>query len=282
MPTTKEILGAVNFSTGNLSNQTLTNNGFTTPDIPSADSNGLPYTKAQDNQSAINKRNIIHFFVPEFGIVRMFVNPQSISYGYNKLINRERTKSGFNLSYWGEDLLVLGVRGHTGSSGIEGINVLKQVYRAEQYAFDSVGLSLAANNANYAALQQSVSSLGSLVGNSISGLGGIVSSTGGNLAQSTIGSALGAANNTLIPKNIPSLASMAFAVEMYYDGMIYRGYFENFNIQESADNFLWQYDFNFRVTQERGYRDNYFAFHNSANNGPSNWNVVPKSFLKLR
>ena len=113
-------------------------NGFIVPPVPAGDGHGLPSRKIQSLRPATEKRSMVHWFVPEFGIVKMYVNPASIDYRYSKNINQERTKGGYNLQYWGEELTTLAIRGTTGSSGIEGINVLEEIYRAEQYAFDAV------------------------------------------------------------------------------------------------------------------------------------------------
>jgi len=250
------------------------NDGFMLPSTFSADGNGLPYTKVSSFNAGQIKRNIITWFIPEFGIVRMYVNPQSIVYTHKKAISKERTKGGFTLQYWGEDLSTLNISGNTGSSGIEGINMLYEIYRAEQYAFDGVGLTLAANNA-----------AADLSGNLINGIGGAL---GGLVSTSPAGPASGAGllggilgmnspQNTLSAQNIPSLAQLAFSVEMYYGGCVYRGYFDNMNITESADNFLWQYQITFVVTQKRGYRTNYFPFHRTPAQGPSQYGT-PSSF----
>ena len=138
--------------------------GFTVPSVESADGNGLPYTKVKSKKPARVQRNIITWFVPEFGIARMYVNPQSIIYNHKKIIQRERTKGGFNIQYWGEDLSVLNINGTTGTAGIEGINMLYEIYRAEQYAFDSVGLSLEASNTANDLASQAVPEVGSAIG----------------------------------------------------------------------------------------------------------------------
>lgn len=250
------------------------NDGFMLPSTFAADGNGLPYTKVPSFTSGQIKRNIITWFIPEFGIVRMYINPQSIAYNHKKAISRDRTKGGFTLQYWGEDLSALSINGHTGSSGIEGINMLYEIYRAEQYAFDGVGLTLAANNA-----------AADLSGNLINGIGGAL---GGLVSNSPTAAASGAGllggilgmnspQNTLSAQNIPSLAQLAFSVEMYYNGCVYRGYFDNMTITESADNFLWTYQITFVVTQRRGYRTNYFPFHRTPVQGPSQY-TTPTSF----
>ena len=123
-------------------------NGFLVSSTPQADGNGLPYTKIAPNKDAQFKRSKIVWFIPSFGSVTMAIGPGGIDYNYRKLIQKDRTKGGYTIQYWGEDLTTLNITGTTGSTGIEGINALYEIYRAEQYAFDAVALSLAANNAN--------------------------------------------------------------------------------------------------------------------------------------
>src|SRR5690606_38791557 len=94
-------------------------------------------------RSAVHVRNLIRWLVPESGIVEMYINPKSISYSEAKQIQSQRTKGGFALQYWGEDLIKITIEGTTGTSGIEGINVLRDVYRAEQVAFEPYALSMA-------------------------------------------------------------------------------------------------------------------------------------------
>lgn len=64
---------------------------------------------------------------------------------------------------------------------------------------------------------------------------------------------------------MPSLAQYAFTVEMYYAGVVYRGYFKTMNITESADNFNFTYQITFTATQKRGYRINNFGWQRSPN-----------------
>ncbi len=245
------------------------NDGFMLPSTFSADGNGLPYQKVPSFNSGQIKRNIITWFVPEFGTVKMYVNPSQIRYSHQKAISKDRTKGGFTLQYWGENLTNISITGTTGSSGVEGINMLYEIYRAEQYAFDGTGLTLAANNAS-----------ADLAGNLINGIGGAIGGIIGGESGSIIGSGLlggilgmNSPQNTLSAQNIPSLAQLAFGIEMYYGGLVYRGYFENMNVTEGTD-FLWNYDINFVATQRRGYRTNYFPFHRSPKDGPSQYSTA--------
>ena len=244
--------------------------GFILPAAFNASGNALPYNQVTNNKPSQFKRNIITWFIPQFGIVTMYVNPESISYQHKKLINKDRTKGGYTLQYWGEDLTTLNISGTTGSSGIEGINALYEMYRAEQYAFDPQALVLAANNSSADLSQGLLNGAGSLMGNpSVTqpGVGGLL---GGILGVSS-------PNSSLAPQNINSLAQLAFGVEMYYNGWVFRGFFENMTINERASSFAIEYQITFTATQKRGYRVNYFPWTRSATNGPSNY-TTPNSF----
>ena len=263
------VQNAINGNTALNSDQVnkFKSDGFLLPATFSADGNGLPSSKAGTYKDAQFKRNIITWFVPQFGIVRMYINPSSISYTHKKQISKERTKGGYTLQYWGEELDVINISGTTGSSGIEGINVLYEIYRAEQYAFDGTGLTLAANNAN------------SNISNAISDVGNSIGGSVGSIVGGAIGDILGMDPSTsnLASQNIPSLAELAFTVEMYYNGWVYRGYFDNMTVTEKADNFLIEYQMTFIATQRRGYRLNYFPWAKSATNGPSSY-TTPDTF----
>jgi hypothetical protein len=255
----------------NYAPQDFERDGFILPPIPNSDGNGLPSTKIKSQRRGSAKRNLAHWFVPEVGIIHMYVNPQSINYGLKKLITPERTKGGYIIQYWGEELTTLDIRGNTGSSGIEGINVLYEVYRSEQYTFDSVALTMAADS--------SVTGLNDIIDSALGNLGGF-----GNAISTATGGVLGlnAASQNVLPRNIPSLASMALGIEFYYNGWVFRGFFNSFNFTESATNLgLFEYNINFTVTQRRGYRTNFMAWHRSAIDGPSDAGAIPLSFSQL-
>ena len=261
--------------------------GFLLPETFSPDGNGLPYTKVASGHAGKIVRNIIHWFIPEFGIVRMYINPERISYNHKKIINKDRTKGGYTLQYWGEDLTTINMSGTTGSAGIEGINMLYEMYRAEQYAFDAVGLTLAASNASTDLASKAVGALGGVLGGGISALSGKIGLGGsyGNASAQAAGSGVLSGifgidspnNNALAAKNIMSLAQLAFTVEMYYNGWVYRGFFENMTVNEKSNDFLIDYQINFVATQRRGYRVNNFPWARSATEGPSK-DATPHSF----
>lgn len=247
--------------------QDFQRDGFIVPPIPNADGNGLPSSKVSSQRRGHSKRNMVHWFVPEVGVINMYINPQSIAYNYKKLINSERTKGGYVVQYWGEEFATLNIRGNTGSSGINGLNVLYEIYRAEQYMFDSIALTMAADN--------SVAGLSDLIDSALGNIGGlsgsVASATGGLLGISPSG-------QSILPRSTPSLAAMALGVEMYWSGWVHRGYFTSFSFTESAERIgLFEYDIGFTVTQRRGYRINNQGWQHSAIDGPSDWKTNPLS-----
>ena len=266
---TEGALDAVSGLRRGMDDRDFEKDGFILPPMPVSDGTGFPSSKVPSNVVGGYKRHTIHWFVPDMGIVKMYVNPQNIVYSHNKQINSQRTKGGYVVQYWGEELPTLSITGTTGSSGVEGINVLYELYRAEQYAFDPVGLTLAAE-------ASSSNVANSLIGNVAGGIGSAITGS----AQSPFAGALGnsivsgitgmdPANNGISSKNLPSLASIACGIEMFYMGWVFRGYFNSFNFTESANDFNFTYDMKFTVTQRRGYRVNYMPWHKSAISGAS-------------
>jgi hypothetical protein len=256
----------------NYTAQDFQQNGFVVPPIPNATGNGLPSSQIPSQRFATATRNTAHWFVPEIGVINMYINPQSINYNNSKLINNTRTKGGFLVQYWGEALSILRINGHTGSSGVEGLNVLYEIYRSEQLMFDSTALVMAASN--------SVSGVNSLVDSALGNLGG---AAGGILTAASGLVGLDPASQNILPQNPPSLASMALGIELYYTGWVFRGYFNNFNFTESVSEIgLFTYDIEFVVTQRRGYRVNSMPWQRSAIDGPSNAQVIPLSFEGLQ
>ncbi len=249
-------------------------NGFTVDAVPSASGFGTRQGQLQNNRAAYSKRNLMKWLVPEGAIIEMYINPQNVRYTHKKLINNTRTKGGYVLQYWGSELSSLSLTGTTGTSGIEGINVLNDLYLNEQIAFDPVALSLAA------AADQNNSYSGAV---DIFGIGSALSS-GGDFISSLLGASQGVVGpSTAIPEQ--TLASLAFTVELYWSGEVYRGFFQSFSVTEEAGNLgFFNYDLEFIVTQKRGLRQNFLGWHRSATSGPSNSdpiNGIPYSFSQL-
>lgn len=248
--------------------------GFAAAQVPSSTGLGTRTGRIPSNRTAVTTRNLIHWLVPEGPIVQMYCNPQNIRYDYSKNIESKRTKGGFVIQYWGENLTQLSINGTTGTSGIEGINVLHDLYRNEQLALDPFALFLAAK-------QRQQSFAGDIfdVGSSL-----FNAETAGDVGNTLVGALAGAAQEAFpqASSQAPTLASLASQVEMYWSGEVFRGYFTGFSVTESVTSLgMFDYEIKFTVTQKRGLRKNFLAWHRSPVLGPSDSNPnfgVPHSF----
>jgi len=210
-------------------------------------------------------RQLMKWRVPGLGFVEMYINPQNFKIDQKKIIQPQRTKGGFVIQYWGEELIAITINGHTGASGIEGINILEKVYRSEQEAFHQVeqilsdrlnSLTRTSSISNFAR-QASQQGLGAAAGNLISDV-------------------LGGSRN---PPLLPTLGSLALGVELYYQGWIYKGFFTSFNVTENvtAGIGFFSYDMSFTATERRGIRTNFAPWHRS----PATFeNGKPKGYNK--
>ena len=91
---------------------------------------------------ATYSRRMLTWRTPHLGYVEMYINPQQLSIQEKKIITPTRTKGGYVVQYAGEDLISIVIRGTTGSGGMEGINVLRSIYRSEQDAFTGMAQAL--------------------------------------------------------------------------------------------------------------------------------------------
>lgn len=212
------------------------------------------------NKAKYGVRRMMKFLVPERGIIEMYVNPERIQINKRKEITTQRTKGGFVLQYWGEDLTKISISGTTGSSGIEGINVLDEIYRGEQIAFDIISLEEATK------LKEDEDSFSNII---IPGLTEIT-----NFLDS-----VEETPKKLIEIAVPTLGYYASTIELYWMGEVYRGFFADFSITEaSAKLGLFDYTMNFVATQKRGFRRNYLPWHKTPLAGPSDHNKVPFTY----
>lgn len=247
----------------NLTGNNRESSSFQGAIAPSVSGFATRQSRVQNERPGVTDRKMVHWLVPEGPIVQMYINPQSITYSETKAISETRSKGGFIIQYWGEDLLTLRISGTTGSSGYEGINVLRDVYRNEQLALDP-----------YALFQQAEAQQDVLSGGGIGGaIGGLAGATGASIGA-TIGNVLLGPQNAVFPQSTrprPSLAALATQVEMYWSGEVFRGFFKSFSVTESVANLgMFDYEMEFKVTQKRGFRTNFLAWHRSATSGPSN------------
>ncbi len=234
-------------------------------------------------------RKLIQWNVPNKGLVEMYINPQSFSVVERKLTKETRTKGGYIIQYWGEALPEIDLSGTTGSSGIEGINILRDVYRQEQIGFGEIMSQL---NSGFMSnlFQTTIGSLQSLATNPLANpLASTVNAlsspdkffsdvvtTVGNVAN--VFDSIGRAIST-DQQLIPTLAALATAVELWYDGVIYRGFFKEFRTDEKAEaSGVFTYAMKFVVTRRSGIRLNSYPWNRSPNFGPANSDIIPLSF----
>lgn len=212
---------------------------------------------------ARRNRQLMRWRVPGMGFVDMYINPQQMTIAEKKIISKQRTKGGFAIQYWGEELINIKISGNTGSSGVEGINILRKIYRAEQESFQQVEQILIDR---LSTLSNSLGRIGSFAEQAAQrGIG----SAAGNLISDFLG---GARNVPLLP----TLGSLALSVEMYYQGVVYKGYFEDFNVIESTSNGvgLFNYDMTFVAIDKRGVRTNFMPWHRSPASTDGSGNIV--------
>lgn len=185
-------------------------------------------------------QQIMTWRLPNGSAVQMYINPQNFGVSESKQISYVRTKGGFVVQYWGDNLINLSLSGTTGSSGVKGVQILRDIYRAENSAFELV-----------AATQQN-------------DLLDIVSENQGlddaDLSQVFSDLASQSRKGAFILR--PSLASLALSVALFYQGVQYKGFFTEFSVTEGVDNLgLFDYNMSFMVTEIRGQRKNFMPWH---------------------
>lgn len=184
------------------------------------------------------KDAVISWRLPNGSAVQMYVNPENIDISENKNIVNRRVKGGYLIQYWGEELTQITLSGTTGSSGVVGVNILRDIYRSENRGFDVIA----------AQLQNEVedSSQSLLSGESTA-----------NYLQRL---AVEKYNRQFLLR--PSLASLAASVIMFYQGVQYKGFFKSFTVRELASKLgLFDYTMVFMATETRGRRKNFLAWH---------------------
>lgn len=202
--------------------------------------------------STDRSRQLLVWRVPRLGFVPMYINPQQLQIQERKIIQKQRTKGGYVIQYWGEELTTISISGTTGSSGIEGINILRDVYRAEQNAFEQVSKKLADRLQAF--------SVGGTLSNLVSAAaGGTTQNTANAIAQAGA-SLFGTGAN---PPLLPTLGSLAVSAELFHQGWVFKGYFQDFSIDEGVTNGVgvFNYRMTYIVLDRRGTRNNFMSWH---------------------
>jgi hypothetical protein len=185
-------------------------------------------------------KQIMTWMLANGSTIQMYINPENLTIAESKQINQTRTKGGFIIQYWGDNLTKLTLTGTTGSSGVKGINILRDIYHSENRLFESV------------------------VGNQTNSLLNALSS--GNMKDADIGRSLvpyvaeQLRNQSFILR--PSLASLALGITLFYQGIEYRGFFTSMNVVEDVNRLgLFSYTIEFMATEIHGKRKNFMSWH---------------------
>ncbi len=229
--------------------------------VPQTINAGISQIITQPTDAVRIDRSVITWKTPYFGYIQMYVNPQSISIQHSKIVQTQRTKGGFVIQYGGENLDEISIDGHTGSSGMEGINILYAIYRAEQFGFESAAITLE----QQLSATQTAQTLGGLTNSIVPGLGGAIAQIASPFSQAQ-------------PR--PTLASLASSVELFYQGILYRGFFKNFKVDENVSKLGWfDYHLEFTSYARQGVRRNFMPWHRQPE-GPAGTNN-PLSFTQM-
>jgi len=231
--------------------------------------NSVPYSEEGGAASAAGDRGAA------WDRRQLYMNPQTFNIRDQKLVQKTLTKGGHVVQYWGEDLTTIDAGGTTGSAGIEGINVLRDIYRHEQLHYRTVLADRQRELAKAAAIAQAeaeeqvydTSVGGALLGVADGLTGGAVSKTVKGVSNSIdilfgtdLGSNFGGAGGSF--KTVPTLAAFATNIDMYFQGEFFRGYFTNFTVSETAQEpGHFTYQFQFVVTRRSGKRNNFMPWH---------------------
>ncbi len=225
-----------------------------------------------------NKKALGNFSLENRDVVPVYINPESISIRERKIINKQLTKGGYVVQYWGEELPTMSVQGTTGSAGVEGINILRDIYRNEQVSMKRILLERLENETesmigNLTGLtdvaQKSTSFWGNVAG-AFDNIGNIFEADewiGGakSVVDSWVSAFQGTADDAVARTVLnPSLGAFAVNIDLYFQGERFRGYFSNFTSTERASSQgLFNYNFDFIITKRMGSRTNFMPWHRS-------------------
>lgn len=206
------------------------------------------------------KREMITWRTPHLGYVQMYINPQQMQIEDRKIVSADRTKGGYLIQYAGEALTEISIQGTTGSSGIEGINILRSVYRSEQEAFEGIAIGLEEALANVQ-LNELIASFTEQTPIANINIFQVLNDVFRNFGR---------------PQ--PTLASLAANIELFFQGELYRGFFKNFTVTERASEPGWfDYSIGFTAYARQGKRRNFMPWHRQPIN-PADVNANPLSF----
>ena len=217
-------------------------------------------------------REMVTWKTPHLGYIQMYINPQMLKINSSKIVQSVRTKGGFVIQYGGENLDKIEINGTTGSSGMEGINILQSIYRSEQLAYEGIATALEDQLSNV--------QLDQTIGNIVTQFGDTGSAAGNNFlfGQNVLQITSQLFSGLNRPR--PTLASLASNIDMFFQGVLYRGYFASFSVTEEAERPGWfSYSLEFYAYAKQGSRHNFMPWHKQPE-GPAG-QTNPYSFTEL-
>lgn len=203
-------------------------------------------------------------------VVPVYINPSSFSIQDSKIITETLTKGGYSVQYWGEALGEIQAAGTTGSAGIEGINILRAVYRNEITQFNNILLERALlldQTAREALSNTSTAGIGSGISSILDevtqgGFSGIIDGTKSAIEE-VVDAARGLTeDNPASVELIPTIGAFATNMILYWQGEKFTGYFKSFRSDENGQSpGLFDYQFTFMITKRSGVRNNFMPWH---------------------
>lgn len=211
-------------------------------------------------------------------LIPCYISPTEFSVDEKKIITQTLTKGGYFIEYWGEELPTITARGTTGSGGIEAIEILRAVYRNEQIQMSNLlrersrELSQEHNLASQntaTAIAGGINALDTLFGE---GFSEILDGSKSIIEQ--MSEIFSDDIEEINPVSfIPSLGTFAVSVDLYLQGLKYRGYFTDFRYNENGESpGIFEYNFTFKVLRRSGRRKNFMPWHRNpydANGNPT-------------
>tara|TARA_B100000579_G_C22820314_1_gene850237 strand:- start:200 stop:1288 length:1089 start_codon:yes stop_codon:yes gene_type:complete len=274
---------------------------FYLPIVEYVDDSGEPIsgstliTNEEDGSSILKGREFkyentgLRFYEKKF-----YLNPQSIGTSNKKMIQKQFTKGGYFVQYWGEELTSLAINGTTGSAGISEINKIMSIYRHEQIHFRQLSINKAKRFNKLMMDKQGGVIESALKNNNSTGdnaldalsyldqllLGGQVGQVvdGVNTFVENLENLAYPSNKNVKYKEIAreqSLATLATSLVMSFHGINYRGYIDGFSFSEQANEpGLFTYNFNFIVLYSSGQRNNFMPWHIEAEDESGNSRIA--------
>lgn len=202
-------------------------------------------------------------------IIPLYINPSTVQTTYSKNISETQTIGGFIIQYWGDRITTISINGTTGSGGIDAINILYEVYKAEQTSFNTnllarrKKLQLAVENAQQGQTENpdGLRALDQVLFNgAFTDIVDGVSNTMDYFKSAITGEEIGEENKPV--KLMPTLSAFAVSLEMHYQGRINRGYIDSMTVNEDGNSpGHFNYTIQFKSLKEYGERNNFMPWH---------------------